>query len=51
VVVVADLMVVVGGSGGARAAGWWARCLGFVSFFLFYEISVAESNIPLSAHV
>jgi hypothetical protein len=51
-VVVADLVVVVvvGGGGGARAVGWWARCLGFVSF-LFYEISFAESNIPLPAHV
>jgi hypothetical protein len=30
-------VVVVGSGGGARAAGWWARCPG-ISFFLFYEI-------------
>jgi hypothetical protein len=32
-VVAADLVVVVGSGGGARAAGWWARCPG-ISFFV-----------------
>jgi hypothetical protein len=54
-----------GGGGGGRRRWWWwriwwwwgqgSRLVGplpwICFFFLFYEISFAESNTPLSAHV
>jgi hypothetical protein len=47
-----------GGTGGGGGWRWWGQGSRLVGplpwicfFFLFYEISVAESNIPLSAHV
>jgi hypothetical protein len=50
VLVVADLEVVVGGGGG-QGSRLVDPLLWICFFFLFYEISFAESNIPLSTHV
>jgi hypothetical protein len=43
-------VVVVGGGGGARAAGRWARCLGFY-FFCFMKIALPRAISPLGTRV